>query len=161
MRSKTEALRADLEGQGDLHYVKKCMEIAVDEKAYDVCAYDLRQISSLTDYALVLSGTSRRHVGGVVDKIRRALRKLGRKQLSIDGQGSDWVVMDYGSFMLHIFYEAARQYYDIDGIWKEAKKIELDQALEERAKKLGRAIDNTDRRAQLQIAEREDYDGPL
>lgn len=82
---------------------------------------DLRGLSSFTDFYLLASGFSDRQVQSAANHVVDTLRALGKKPLSIEGMElGRWVLLDYGSFVIHIFLDAVREYYDIDGLWARA-----------------------------------------
>lgn len=116
---------------------KEVMRIAVEQKALDVRGLDLESVSDIADCFVILSGNSQRHVQGITDKIKAYLREAGETPLTSTGQDNgDWVLLDYGNLVIHLFYEPTRQYYKIDELWKEAEEIPLPEELENQARKL-------------------------
>jgi ribosome-associated protein len=110
---------------------------AIDQKALDVCALDLQGVSDIADFFVIASGTSQKHVQGIGDRIRERLKSKGESTLSVSGQErGDWVVLDFASVVVHLFHEPIRQFYDLDGLWKEASRLSLPENLEEHAKRL-------------------------
>ena len=102
--------------------VKEAIKFAIDQKALDVRGLDLMGKSDIADYFILASGTSNRHVSSIVDKIKRGLKNIGEAPIRINGEeNAEWVLMDYGDFMVHVFYEPSRQYYDFDSLWSNAK----------------------------------------
>ncbi len=115
----------------------KAMEIAIEQKAQDVCGLDIRTVSDIADYFVIASGTSDRHVRGIVDKVVEKLRDLGERPYRITGlESAQWVILDYGDFVVHIFYEPVRQYYSFDELWTKGLRLRLRPEVEEAAKKL-------------------------
>lgn len=113
------------------------VQAALNQKALDVAVLDLSEISDITDSFVIVSGTSQRHVKSIADKIREALKSIGEQTLAVDGEEKgDWVLLDYASLMVHVFYEPIRQFYDLEGLWKNAKKVSLPDDLEMDAKRL-------------------------
>jgi len=113
----------------------------VEQKALDVRGLDLSGLTDIADYFVIASGTSQRHVQGIVDKVKRDLKAKGEKYISVSGtETGEWVLIDYGDFVVHIFYEPTRQYYDLDGLWKKAKELPLTPELEAQARRLRTGI---------------------
>ena len=120
-KSKADAYSEALQ-QTPLTLPLSAMHAAVQQKGLDIRALDLRGFSDIADAFLIVSGTSARHVRGIADKIKDQLQKNdGETPLSINGyEEGEWVLLDYGDLIVHIFYEPARQNYRLDELW--AKK---------------------------------------
>lgn len=113
------------------------IRIAIEQKGLDVKGLDLEGVTDIADYFVIVSGTSDRHVQGMADKINVALKSQGEDPLSISGYDrGEWVLMDYGDLVVHLFYEPIRQYYLFDELWKGAKPVALTDELEQQARKL-------------------------
>ena len=104
-----------------------CAAYAQEKKAFDVRLLDVRKVSSLTDYLLIVSGRSDRQVQAVADAIHLGLKKdHDTRPLAIEGMKEGrWVLLDYGDVMVHVFQETVRGYYDLDGLWSEAGELEV------------------------------------
>ncbi len=107
--------------------VKLALKSASDKKAFDMTALDLREIASFTEYFLIFSGANQRQVQAIADGIEEELKKhLKNRALRIEGyRTADWVLMDYGDFVVHIFEKKARETYDLQRLWRDAKLVEL------------------------------------
>jgi ribosome-associated protein len=102
-------------------------QIAHDKKAEDLIILDVRGLSSFTDYFVVMSGRSTRHVQGLADAISGHMRKKRISQSSAEGYSEgQWVLLDYNDVVVHIFYHESRAFYDIEGLWHDAPRLELD-----------------------------------
>lgn len=113
------------------------LQSALDQQARDVCALDLRALTDITDYFIIASGSSNRHVRSIGDKIRAHLRELGEEPNYVSGRElSQWVLLDYGNFVIHIFSEPIRHYYNLEELWNKAPRVPLTPEQEEAAKKL-------------------------
>ena len=89
-----------------------------ENSAQDVIEIDIRGKSSIADYLLVASGRSNRHVSALADYVQRALKERGFKDLVVEGQSaSDWVLIDAGDVILHIFRPEVRVFYNLEKIW--------------------------------------------
>jgi ribosome-associated protein len=105
---------------------------ALDKKALDPVVLDLRQISSVADFFVILTGTSDRHVQAVAHNVMEAFNALGMNLLGEEGlRDGKWVLMDYGEVVVHVFLEPVREYYDIERIWIDAPSLDLKGSAEE------------------------------
>jgi ribosome-associated protein len=99
---------------------------AESKKALNIRVLDVRDISSFTSYFVVCSGTNTRQIQTITDEIEAQLREHGERPLGIEGYDkADWVLADYGDFIVHIFSQQAREFYDLERLWRNAKEIEL------------------------------------
>ena len=98
---------------------------AQDKKALDPIILDLRDISSITDYLVVCSAMSEPQLKAIANGVEQELKeKLGRHPLAVDGfPTSQWIVMDYGDVMFHIFHEAKRPVYALEDLWSDAPQV--------------------------------------
>jgi ribosome-associated protein len=106
---------------------------AADKKARDLVVLDVGALLSITDYFVICSANSDRQVGTVVDEIERKLKDAGIKPLRSEGDpAGGWVLVDYGDFVVHVFTEEARAFYDLERLWKDAPRPELPELAEAR-----------------------------
>lgn len=99
---------------------------AESKKAADVRVLDLRGISSFTDFFVVCSGANTRQIQAIADEVGQQLKKHGQTPLGVEGYDkSEWVLADYGDFIVHVFSQAARKFYDLERLWRTAKDIPL------------------------------------
>lgn len=102
-------------------YIRDALE---DAKARDVVLLDVRQVAMFTDYMYIATGTSNRHVVAVADKVIEKLRERGRKPAGVEGmEGGDWVLIDYGDVVLHVMREQTRDFYNLEKLWAEGKRV--------------------------------------
>jgi ribosome-associated protein len=105
------------------------VESALNKKAYDLKLFDVRGLSSLTDYLLVASGRSDRQVQAIAENIRLELKQQ-RDLLPLAVEGVDqgrWILLDYGELMIHVFQPDVRSFYDLEGLWTEAPEVVLER----------------------------------
>jgi len=102
-----------------------CINAALNKRALDAILLEVSKLSSFADYFIICSGQSSRHVQGIASFIEESLAKEGIYPLGIEGftQGS-WILMDYNEVIIHIFYKPIREFYDLEGLWSAAKRIE-------------------------------------
>jgi ribosome-associated protein len=100
--------------------------IATDRKALDIVVLGMRDASSITDYFLICSGGSERQVRAIADAIDEELGPLGLASLGVEGyREGQWILMDYGDVIVHVFSQETREYYDLERLWANAPKIDL------------------------------------
>ncbi len=84
----------------------------------------MREATSFADYFLVCTGANSRQIQAIADEIQEELRNLGEYPLSIEGYtNAEWVLVDYGDFLVHIFSQKARVFYDLERLWRDAKPV--------------------------------------
>lgn len=107
--------------------VQLALKCASEKKAFDVVALDLRPIASFTEFFLIASGANQRQVQAIADEINEQLKKqLNTRPVRVEGYNSaDWVLLDYGDFVVHIFNGEAREFYDLARLWRDAGRVEL------------------------------------
>jgi ribosome-associated protein len=124
---KTDSKKTDLKKKNEL---KNQMSVALaaceDKKAEQITLLEMDQNSgAFTDYFLICSGTNSRQVQAISDEVELRLKRSGHYPNNIEGhRQGEWVLIDYVDFVVHIFSETARKYYDLERLWKSAKKIE-------------------------------------
>ena len=107
-------------------------EILDENSAHDVIEIDIRGKSSIADYLLVASGRSNRHVSALADYVQRGLKERGFKELVVEGQeASDWVLIDAGDVILHVFRPEVRVFYNLEKIWSVPLPKGLDGVVEQ------------------------------
>ncbi|HVQ64775.1 MAG TPA: ribosome silencing factor [Terriglobia bacterium] len=99
------------------------MEAALDKKAQDIVVIDLEDICSFTDHFVVCTGTSSRHNQTIAEGIDERLRNQGVRPLHIEGhKEGEWILLDYIDFVVHIFTAKAREFYDLERLWRAGKR---------------------------------------
>ena len=106
--------------------LREAVRAAQDRKALDLYVLDLKDVSSFTDFFLICSGTSTRHTQAICDAVVEQLEKLGVSPTHVEGYAqAEWILIDYLSFVAHIFSQRARQFYDLERLWKNAKRVPI------------------------------------
>ena len=104
----------------------EAVRAAEEKQARNVRVLDLREVTSFADYFVILSGTNSRQIQAIADEVHQRLKKLGEMPASMEGyDNAEWVLMDYGDYLVHIFSEKARLYYDLERLWRDAKTVDL------------------------------------
>ncbi|HWS53388.1 MAG TPA: ribosome silencing factor, partial [Pyrinomonadaceae bacterium] len=146
-RTETERGRGGAEGQPDEaaragageataaepldERVLTALHAAADKKAVGLVVLDLRAVASFTDFFVIASGTNVRQVQAVADEVVERVRKEHRaKPARVEGYNTaEWVLLDYGDFILHVFEEKARRFYDLERLWRDAARVPLPEEL--------------------------------
>ena len=101
-------------------------QAAGEKKATDIVILDLRQIASFTEYFVLCTGANARQVSAIADSVEEQLRKSGKRPLHTEGYSSaEWILLDYGDFIVHIFSSASRSFYDLERLWRDAARVEI------------------------------------
>src|SRR5947209_11571212 len=105
--------------------VRLALHAASEKKAHDLVVLDLREVASFTDYFVIASGTNVRQVQAIADEVQEQLRKrLGVKPARVEGyKSAEWVLLDYGDFIFHVFEEKSRRFYDLERLWRDASRV--------------------------------------
>jgi ribosome-associated protein len=99
---------------------------AAEKKALNTVVLDLREIASFTDYFVITSGTNERQVQAISDAIAETLKKAGSGAARVEGyKTAEWILLDYGDFVVHVFDEKARSFYDLERLWRESRRVQL------------------------------------
>jgi ribosome-associated protein len=111
--------------QPDELMLDRYVKAVLGMKAFDVVVLDLRGLASFADAFIICSGRSHRQVSAIAEFVERDLKAHGIKPLGIEGlREGHWVLMDYGDVVIHVFYEPIRIFYDLEGLWSDARRIE-------------------------------------
>lgn len=102
------------------------IQAASEKKALNLVVLDVGELTSIADVFIICSGRSNRQVNAIADAIIARLKKHKIKPLSVEGTGKGhWVLLDYGHVVMHVFYEPVRQFFDLEGLWADAKRITI------------------------------------
>ena len=113
----------ELEG---IELARVCARVAEDNKAEDLVILDVHGISSFTDFFVIMSGRSTRHVQALAESMENELRSKRIKTSRAEGlQEGKWVLLDFGDVIVHVFYYDQREFYDLEGLWHDAPRIEV------------------------------------
>jgi ribosome-associated protein len=105
---------------------RAAVDAAESKQAKDIKVLDLREVTSFADFFVVASGANARQIQAIADEIEVQLKKIGEYPNSVEGyQNAEWVLLDYGDYLIHIFTEKARQFYDLERLWRDAKTVAL------------------------------------
>jgi ribosome-associated protein len=106
--------------------VSKAVRAALDKKAADVVVLDLRNTSAFTDFFVLCSGTSQRQVKAIADAVEEALRAARVRPAHVEGYDrADWILMDFFTFIVHVFTPQTRAFYSLERLWGDAERIDV------------------------------------
>lgn len=100
---------------------------ALGKKALDLVVLDVHELTSVADIFILCSGRSNRQVSAIAEHIQTDLKTHGKRPLSVEGaKEGHWVLLDYGHVIIHVFFQAVRDFYDLEGLWIDARRIETE-----------------------------------
>jgi ribosome-associated protein len=106
--------------------IELAVRTAGDRKAQDIVVLDLRDVASFTDYFLICTGNNVRHVQSIADSVEEELRNSRRRPLHTEGySAAEWILLDYGDFIVHVFNPTSRKFYDLERLWRDARRVLL------------------------------------
>jgi ribosome-associated protein len=115
MKSETKSLPTAL---------REAAEAATEKKALDLAVLELKDAAAFTDYFLICTGTSSRQMQTLCDEIERRLSLAGLRPLHREGYNhAEWILLDYVDFVVHIFSERSRAFYDLERLWRNARRV--------------------------------------
>lgn len=110
--------------------LRSAIQAAQNKKALDLVMLDLKGIASFTDAFFLCSGTSMPQNQAISDEIESKLRDMGRRPTHVEGyQQAEWILMDYSDFIVHIFSPKTRAFYNLERLWREAPRIDINGPL--------------------------------
>ena len=108
--------------------VRRIAELADDRKATDIVALDIRETSTLADYFVVMGGASDAQVGAIAASVKETLKKEHAPNIGAEGTvAGHWIVLDYGDVIAHVFKDETRTFYDLEGLWADAPRVNLNK----------------------------------
>ena len=110
-----------------LELLRLASQAAIEKKAFQLVALEVGELTSYADNFLLCSASSERQVGAIADEVHRRAKEGGRRPLHTEGPSrSEWVLIDFGDVVVHIFTEEKRAYYALDGLWGDAPRVDID-----------------------------------
>ncbi|WP_027882437.1 ribosome silencing factor [Meiothermus rufus] len=106
-----------------LRLIAQVKEALEDKKAENVVALDLTGVSDTLDYFVIATGTSQPHLQALERAVREKLEEQGIRARGVEGPSPRWVLLDYGAVLVHLMSPEAREYYDLEGFWADAKRL--------------------------------------
>ena len=100
-----------------------------DKKAMQMAAVKIDDISDIADYFLICTATSNTHIRALADEVEEKLKEAGVLAGHVEGRASDWLLLDYGTVVIHIFGRQSREFYSLDHMWQDGVQVDLTQIL--------------------------------
>jgi ribosome-associated protein len=127
--------------ESTLDHVFACARAAVDKRGSDLVILDVSGLSSFTDYFLVVSGSSDRRVQTIAEAVIQVMKERGVRPFGVEGmRDGRWALADFGDWVVHVFYEEARGFFDLEGLWFDAKRVEPPSEVFEPADRVSQGI---------------------
>lgn len=102
------------------------LHAAAEKKAIETVVLDLREIASFTDYFVITSGANERQVQAISDEVFETMKKAGTPAARVEGyKTAEWILLDFGDFVFHVFDEKARKFYDLERLWRDSRRVVL------------------------------------
>ena len=115
----------------------RCAQSALEKKAYDLVLLEVTEQTTVTDYFILCTGRSSLQVQSICREIEESLRRAGMRPLAVEGfNHGQWILMDFGDVVVHIFYETVREFYNLDGLWANAPQCTLPEPYQTQAEDL-------------------------
>ena len=109
----------------ELELTKEIVKVLENKKAVDIKTIHITEFSIVADYFIIASGTSNIHVKSLADEVEFQLSELGVKPGHIEGRATGWILLDYGSVIVHVFTAESREYYNLERLWSDAQVVNL------------------------------------
>ncbi len=114
-----------------LEKAKNIAKILDKKKAIDIIGIETKELTVMSDYFIIASGTSNTHVRALADEVDDEMKKLGVEVDHIEGRATGWILLDYNDVLVHVFQPESRQYYNIERLWNDAARVDLSDVLTE------------------------------
>lgn len=106
--------------------MRLALHAAGEKKAIGLTVLDLRGVATFTDFFIIATGANKRQMQAITDEVVEQLKKSGTPAARVEGyQTAEWILVDYGDFVVHVFDEKARRFYDLEYLWREAKRLDV------------------------------------
>ena len=106
--------------------IQRALQAASEKKALNSTVLDLRGIATFTDFFLITTGANKRQMQAIADEVLEQLKRQGTRAARVEGyQTAEWILLDYGDFIVHVFDEKSRRFYDLERLWRQAKRIDI------------------------------------
>lgn len=108
-----------------LHWLP-AVRAAESKQAFDIKVLDLREVTTFTDYFILCTGSNPRQIQAIADEILVRLKEDGERATSTEGyENADWILLDYSNYIVHVFSQRAREFYDLERLWRHAKVLDI------------------------------------
>lgn len=115
----------------ELELAKKIVGVLDNKKAIDLKAIHITEFSIVADYFIIATGTSNTHVKALAEEVEYEMTQLGIEPSHIEGRATGWILLDYGSVVVHVFSPESREYYNLERLWSDAQCLDLSDIVTE------------------------------
>lgn len=115
----------------EINILKIAAKALDDKKAINICAVKISELTVLTDYFLIANGTSSTHVRALAEEVEEKLKLAGVSAMGIEGRATGWILLDYGSVVVHVFTPEARDTYGLEHLWADGEKCDVKALIED------------------------------
>lgn len=105
--------------------LENAVKILDNKKAMDIKALEITELTSVADYFVIVSGTSNTHVRALSEELEDKLAEMGQEPKHIEGKATGWILLDYGNVVVHIFTPDARELFNLEKLWQDAKEVDI------------------------------------
>lgn len=114
-----------------MELLRNIVKVLDEKKAVDIEALEITDITSLADYFIIATGTSSTHIKSLADDVDDALAKLSVEPGHIEGKATGWILMDYGTVIVHLFLPDMREHFNLEHLWADAKNVDISDLITE------------------------------
>ncbi len=111
--------------------VKNVVKILDNKKANDIAALEITDLTVVADYFVIASGTSGTHIRALADELEVEMKKLGVEMRGLEGRTTGWILLDYGTVIVHLFTPDQRELFNLEHLWADAKKVDMSEYISE------------------------------
>lgn len=109
----------------ELELTREIVKVLNKKKAIDINALRITELSIVADYFVIASGTSNTHVRSLADEVEFEMSQKGIEPTHIEGRATGWILLDYGSVIVHVFTGESREFYNLERLWSDAAKVDI------------------------------------
>ena len=114
-----------------LETAKAIVKILDEKKATDITVIETQELTVMSDYFVIASGTSNTHVRSLAEDVEEAMEKQGVAIDHVEGRATGWILLDYGCVLVHVFDPESREYYNLERLWGDASKVDISDIVTE------------------------------